>query len=413
MQRIEADVLIPGRGEPIRNAVVVLDGPTIAYAGPIEGAPKRPSDPVVRAPAVMPGMWDVHGHFMGIRSLNVEEIARTPPAVLASRATKDAETALSAGFTSIRELSGFGVYLSRVVDEGSVRGPHIYGAGGALSQTAGHGDLHAFPLDYVHEVSRRLGFSYLCDGVPECLKAVRLQLRAGARVIKVLASGGVASEVDHPVHAQFSAEELAAIVTDAARADRVVAAHCHGKPGIIAALRAGCRTIEHGTFLDEEAADLALERDAILVPTRFIIDRLVRVGKESGIADYAYRKAVAINEQHRTALHLAVRKGVRIATGSDIYTSTGGLAGWGLNGHEVGHLVEAGMTPLRAIEAGTANGPLTLGPQAPKSGQLKVGYDADVLVLVENPLDRIGVLAEPEKIRKVWKSGELAKNLPI
>ena len=125
-----------------------------------------------------------------------------------------------------------------------------------------------------------------------------------------------------------------------------------------------------GSRSDEEAADLALERDAILVPTRFIIDRLVRVGKESGIADYAYRKAVAINEQHRTALHLAVRKGVRIATGSDIYTSTGGLAGWGLNGHEVGHLVEAGMTPLRAIEAGTANGPLTLGPQAPKSGQL-------------------------------------------
>src|SRR3989442_1490520 len=289
MQRIEADLLIPGHGEPVRNAAVVLDGATIAYAGPIEGAPKGSGGNVVRVPALMPGMWDVHGHFMGIRTLNVEEIGRTPPAVLASRATKDAE---------------------------------------------------------------------------------------------------------------------------AGRADRVVAAHCHGKPGIMAALRAGCRTIEHGTFLDEEAADLALERDAILVPTRFIIDRLVRVGKESGIADYAYRKAVAINEQHRTALRLAVRKGVRIATGSDIYTSTGGLAGWGLNGHEVGHLVEAGMTPLRAIEAATANGPLTLGPQAPKSGQLKAGFDADVLALAENPLDRIGVLAEPEKIRKVWKSGELVKNLP-
>src|SRR3989442_15613186 len=105
-------------------------------------------------------------------------MGRTPPAVLASRATKDAETALSAGFTSIRELCGFGVYLSRVIDEGSVRGPHIYGAGGALSQTGGHGDLHSFPLDYVHELSHRLGFSYLCDGVPECLKGVRMQLRA-------------------------------------------------------------------------------------------------------------------------------------------------------------------------------------------------------------------------------------------
>ena len=234
MQRIEADLLIPGRGEPVRNAAVVLDGATIAYAGPIEGAPKGSGGNVVRVPALMPGMWDVHGHFMGIRTLNVEEIGRTPPAVLASRATKDAETALSAGFTSIRELSGFGVYLSRVVDEGSVRGPHIYGAGGALSQTGGHGDLHSFPLDYVHELSHRLGFSYLCDGVPECLKGVRMQLRAGARVIKVLASGGVASELDHPVHAQFTAEELAAIVAEAGRADRVVAAHCHGKPGIVA-----------------------------------------------------------------------------------------------------------------------------------------------------------------------------------
>ncbi len=413
MLRIEADVLIPGRGDPIRNAALIVDGPTIAYAGPIEGAPSAAGATVVKVPALMPGMWDVHGHFMGIRTLNVEEIARTPLAVLAARATKDAEVAVSAGFTSIRELSGLGVHLARAVSEGTVRGPRIYGAGGALSQTGGHGDLHAFPLDFIHDVLRLTGFSYLCDGVPECLKGVRMQLRIGARVIKVLASGGVASELDHPVHAQFSREELEAIVAEAARADRVVAAHCHGKPGILSALRAGCRTIEHGTFLDEEAADLMLERDAILVPTRFIIDRLVRVGKEGGIAEYAYRKAVAINEQHLKALRIAIRKGVRMATGSDIFTSAGGPAGWGLNGHEAGHLVEAGMKPLQAIEATTATGPLTLGPQAPKSGQLQAGYDADLLALAKSPLDRIGLLAEPDHIRKVWIGGQLVKDLPI
>src|SRR5437867_11203250 len=107
-----------------------------------------------------------------------------------------------------------------------------------------------------------------------------MRICVGAAVIKVIASGAIASELDHPVHAQFSTEELEAIVAEAARADRVVAAHCHGKPGIMAALRAGCRTIEHGTFLDEEAADLMREREAIPVPTRLIIDRLVRVGKE-------------------------------------------------------------------------------------------------------------------------------------
>jgi len=413
MLRIETDVLIPGRGDPIKNGALVVDGATIAYAGPIEGAPSAAGATVLNVPALMPGMWDVHGHFMGIRTLNVEEIARTPLAVLAARATKDAEVAVSAGFTSIRELSGLGVHLARVVAEGTVRGPRIYGAGGALSPTGGHGDLHSFPLDFIHDVLRRTGFSYLCDGVPECLKGVRMQLRVGARVIKVLASGGVASELDHPVHAQFSREELEVIVAEAARADRVVAAHCHGKPGIMAALRAGCRTIEHGTFLDEEAADLLLERDAILVPTRFIIDRLVRVGKEAGIAEYAYRKAVAINEQHQKALRIAIRKGVRMATGSDIFTSAGGPAGWGLNGHEVGHLVEAGMKPVHAIEAATATGPLTIGPQAPKSGQLKAGYDADFLALAKSPLDRIGILAEPENIRKVWISGEPVKDLPL
>src|SRR5438093_1207614 len=128
MLRIEADVLIPGRGDPIQNGALVVDGPTIAYAGPIEGAPSAEGATVLNVPALMPGMWDVHGHFMGIRTLNVEEIARTPLAVLAARATKDAEVAVAAGFTSIRELSGLGVHLARVVAEGTIRGPRIYGA---------------------------------------------------------------------------------------------------------------------------------------------------------------------------------------------------------------------------------------------------------------------------------------------
>src|SRR2546422_2893158 len=361
----------------------------------------------------MPGMWDVHGHFMGIRTLNVEEITRTPLAVLAARATKDAEVAVSAGFTSIRELCGLGVHLARAVAEGTVHGPRICGAGGALSQTGGHGDLHAFPLDFIHDVLRRTGFSYLCDGVPECLKGVRMQLRIGARVIKVLASGGVASELDHPVHAQFSREELEAIVAEAARADRVAAAHCHGKPGILAALRAGCRTIEHGTFLDEEAADLMLARDAILVPTRFIIDRLVRVGKEAGIAEDAYREAVAINEQHQKAVRIPICKGGQMGTRSHNFTAAGRAAGWGLDGHEVGHLVEAGLKTRHANRGGAAPRAPPNGPQGPKSGQLKAGYDADFLALAKSPLDRIGILAEPENIRKVWISGEPVKDLPL
>lgn len=411
MERIEADVLVPGRGEPVRNGCVVFDGGVIRYAGPVESAPKMAADVRThRVPAVMPGMWEGHGHLMGLRTFNIEEAARTPVAVHAARAVADAQRGLQAGFTSVRELSGLGIYLARAFDEGSVLGPHVYASGGMLSPTGGHGDLHAFPLDYVAQVLERTALSALCDGVPECLKAVRSCLRLNARVIKLCASGGVASEVDHPVHQQFSLEELRAIVDEAARAERVVAAHCHGKPGIVAALEAGCRTIEHGTYLDEEAADLMLAKKAILVPTRFILDRGHRFAKALGAPDYVIRKFADVVDHHARAVRLAVRKGVRIAAGTDIVTSgVTGHADWGMNALELAYLQEAGMTPLQAIEAATATGPDTLGPQAPKSGQLKEGYDADILAIAGNPVQDLSVLTKPERITHVWKSGTLVK----
>jgi len=209
MERIEADILIPGRGDAMQNGCVVIDGPSIAYAGPAEGAPKAPSGVRThRVPAIMPGMWECHGHFMGLKTFNVEEAARTPVPVLAARALADAQRGLAAGFTSVRELGGLGIYLARAIDEGSVPGPHVYASGGMLSPTGGHGDVHAFPLDYIVDLLAQTGLGVLCDGVPECLKAVRTRLRLNARVIKICASGGVASEVDHPVHQQFSLEEI-------------------------------------------------------------------------------------------------------------------------------------------------------------------------------------------------------------
>jgi imidazolonepropionase-like amidohydrolase len=415
MQRIEADVLIPGVGDVVRNGCVVVDGAVISYAGPVEDAPKAPSGTkTIGVAAVMPGLWDVHGHFMGLRTANFDELPRTPVPVMASRVSKDAERALMAGFTSVREPGGLGVYLSRVVDEGTVPGPHIYGAGAALSVTGGHGDLHAFPLEFADAALGAAGLSCLCDGVPACLRGVRTQLRRGAKLIKVLASGGVMSELDHPIHQQFSDEELRAIVGEAARADRIVAAHCHGKPGILAALEAGCRTIEHGSYLDDEAAERMLKKNAILVPTRFIIERLTKFAKEAGVPDYAYEKFVAINAHHKQALRLAVKRGIPIALGSDIWmTGEDGAAVWGLNANELLYLVEAGMKPLQAIRAATANGPPTLGPQAPRSGQLKAGYDADILAVRENPVSNIGALASPSSIRKVWKSGNLVKDMAV
>ncbi len=410
MERIEADVLIPGRGNAINGGCVVFDGPTITYAGPLEGAPKTPAGTKTHhAPVVMPGMWDVHTHFTGLRNNSVEESVYTSDWVAIVRAARDAEKALRAGFTSVREVGGFGVYLARAVDEGSIAGPRIYASGWCLSPVGGHGDAHAFPLEFVRFWTNRLEYPAPCTGATECVEAVRKVLRLGARVVKVVATGGVMSDRDDPVHRQFSDTELGAIVGEAALADRIVAAHCHGKPGIMAALRAGIRTIEHGTFLDDEAAEVMAEKGAVLVPTRLMVNQIAARGKESGMPEHMLEKARKITDRHREALRIAIRKKVSIALGTDIMgSSEAAVTYWGAHGRELPLLVEdGGMTPLQAIEAATANAPLTLGPQAPRSGQLREGYESDIITVNENPLKRIAALADPGNILHVWKAGRL------
>jgi imidazolonepropionase-like amidohydrolase len=357
----------------------------------------------------MPGLWDCHAHFIGLRSLELDRIVRVPQAAFAARATKAAEAALEAGFTSVREVGGFGVDLVEPIADGSVNGPTIYGAGSILSQTGGHADIHSFPVASIADFSAHGGMLQLCDGIAECMKAVRLQLRKGARIVKICASGGVLSEVDHPVHQQFSDDELKAIVDEAGRADRVVAAHCHGKPGIMAAVRAGCRTIEHGSYLDDEAAAAMREAGAVLVWTRSIVARIL-AGLDK-VPAYAATKMRMVADHHLNAMRVAREAGVTLACGTDFATT--GLdsqAPHGRNGEELGHLVAAGLSPLEAIETATANGPLTLGPQAPRSGLLAEGYDADVIALDADPLADIGVLADPAHVTHVWRTGRAVKS---
>ncbi len=416
MERIEADVLIPGRGDAINKGCVIFDGAAITYAGPVEGAPRTPDGTTTHnVPAVMPGMWDAHTHLFGLRNLSMEEQVYTSDWVAIVRAARDAEKALRAGFTSVREVGGFGIYLARAVNEGSIPGPRIYAAGALLSPVGGHGDAHAFPIEFINLMRSRLEYPGPCDGVTDCMSAVRKVLRLGARVVKLGATGGVMSDQDDPRHRQFSDEELRAIVEEAARADRIVAAHCHGKPGILAALRAGVQTIEHGTFLDEEVVELIQQKNAMLVPTRLIVTQIPARGKESGLPEHILEKARRILHQHGEALRLAVRRKVPIALGTDIGGSSDAApVFWGQHGREVPLLVEdGGMTPLQAIEAATANAPRTLGPQAPRSGQLQAGYDADIIAVRENPAKRVVSLAEPESIVRVWKGGKLEVERPF
>ena len=407
MERIEADQLIPGRGEPVRDAVVVLDGPTISYAGPAAGAPETPGATVTRAPTVLPGLWDSHVHFLGTRSMDLALMVQSPVAVRAARCTHDLRAALDAGFTSVREVGGLGVFLAKAVDEGLVAGPAIYAAGAILSTTGGHGDLHSYPLPWMLDFGHSTGELRLADGEAECAKAVREQLRNNAKVIKVCASGGVLSEVDHPVHQQFTLSELRTIVEVAGLAERVVAAHCHGKPGMMAALEAGVRTIEHGTFLDDEVCAAMRETGAILVTTRTIVREII----DSGAAPaYALEKLKPMADLHAEAMARAHEAGVTMAMGTDLAVSGGGPGSWGRNGRELPLLAEVGMSPLEVIEASTATGPATLGPQAPKSGQLKAGFDSDAIIVDGDPLADLTLLANPARIIGVWRSGHRVKS---
>ncbi|HEY6634515.1 MAG TPA: amidohydrolase family protein, partial [Acidimicrobiia bacterium] len=300
--RIEAKRLIPGRGPVVDDAVVIVDD-VITFAGKAGDAPETAGADVVQTDTVMPGMWECHGHFMGIYTANIPEAFLTRPQLAAMRVTKDAKAVLQSGFTSVREMGGLGALLGRAVEEGAVEGPNVYGSGSMLSMTAGHGDSHSLDLP----VSRLLhthtwGEDNIVDGPDECRAGVRRMLRLGAKVIKVHASGGVLSELDDPHLPQFSKPELEAIVDEATRMERLVGAHCHGKRGIMAALEAGIKTIEHGTFLDEEAAEAMVETGAILVPTRFIVDLLVREGEERGLPASGMKKIEMVAESHASAV---------------------------------------------------------------------------------------------------------------
>ncbi len=408
MERIEAEVLLRGTGAPVADGVVIIDDTVISYAGPARSAPPTPAASVHRTQTVMPGMWDCHGHFLGSRTLDLSQLVLDPLPLRAARCARDLTSALNAGVTSVREVGGLGVYLARAVDEGVLEGPAIYGAGAIISATGGHADLHSYPLSLVADLGQHHGELRLADGPAECMRAVREQLRRNAKVIKVCASGGVMSELDDPIHQQLTTAELRAIVEAAGLAGRVVAAHCHGKPGIMAAIEAGVRTIEHGTYADEEACDAMRETGTILVPTRTIIENIL--ADIDAVPDYAAAKLVTVAGAHAEAIARAIGRGVTIAMGTDIgSTGPDRPNSWGGNGSELGYLVRLGMTPLQAIEAATATAPMTLGPQAPKSGKLEAGYDADVITVGADPLADISVLARPEHITAVWTRGHRVK----
>jgi imidazolonepropionase-like amidohydrolase len=416
---IIADLLIPGKGRPKQDQAVIMQKGKIVYVGTLQGVPPEHKDcRPISVPVLMPGLWEAHAHMMGAspnKPINMQNMLMGNAASAGARCARALRDTLYAGYTSCIDLGGYAPELQTVLDEGVLLGPTLYGTGAALSQTAGHGDVFEIPLGSVwqklsvNSQSTDVGTIpiIIADGVEEVQKAVRINLRRGAKVIKVFTSGGATSLSDNPMYQQFSDAELKVIVDEAARFGLVCAAHAIGKAGILAAVRAGFKTIEHGTYIDDEVITEMKKNDVMLVATITPIQSIL--DNKDSYPPEMYRKTLALANTHKAAYSNAIKAGIKCAIGSDLFGGSGSVLGAGQNGKEIGYAVKAGMTPLEAIEAATVNGPLTLGPQAPKSGHIAAGFDADLLALDENPLEDIGILATPSKIKRIWKGGKLVK----
>lgn len=415
---IKTSLLIPGDGEPVKNAVLVTKDKLITWVGPADDVPAEYTTVPHKAysvPYLMPGLWDCHTHFDGNSPAVGQDghlsAITEHPATAGARLAKQCWEALQRGYTSLRDLAGYGCEISRAIEDGSIVGPNVYSSGAALSQTAGHGDIFSLPAG---DVLLNMGVSTITpghfgtpqacivDGVDECRRVVRLQIRRGAKCIKVFASGGVTSLLDNPLYAQFSPEELECVVAEASRMGRIVAAHVHGKPGIIAAARAGVATVEHVSFADEECIQALKEKGIVYVATRSVVMSLLETGGKD-MPKEVWEKAKLVSKSHMTAYKMAIKANIPIALGTD-FPPGANMAS------ELEFAVDAGMSNLEAIKAATANGPLSVGKeQAALSGQLKVGYEADLLGVTENPVEDVKVLQNKDNIRWVWKGGMIFK----
>jgi imidazolonepropionase-like amidohydrolase len=345
---------------------------------------------------LLPGLIDVHTHL----SYDLDEgwLYRTVTDTLADHALRGAANArrtVEAGFTTVREVGAPGfadVSLAHAVDRGWLVGPRILPAGHAVTITGGHCDA----TGYAPGIAERDWRSGVADGPDEVMKAVRHQIKHGARWIKICATAGVLS-FEGPVGAQQLAEaEMRAAVEEAARHGVRVAAHAHGAEGIRAAVEAGVASIEHGSVLTDETLALMRERGTYLVPTTYLADAI----DLDALPPPIRAKAESILPQARDSVRRAIAAGVPIAYGTDA-----GVYPHGLNARELGVLVTRGMTPLEALRTATVHAAALLGLD--DRGALAPGRLADLIAVPGNPLEDVTVT---ERVAFVMKGGDVVKN---
>ena len=406
---IRNGTVIDGTGRaPVPNAGVLIADNLIREVGPIKSFGRQ--DSTVReidagGGYILPGFVDSHVHLT-LEGINIARDMATPFSLRFYRSVQYMRRTLEAGITSVRDAGGADAGMKQAVEDHVVPGPRMQISITSLTITGGHGDFWMRSGDEFHTFPSYPGVpDGRCDGPDEVRSKVREVLRAGAEVIKIFTTGGVISPTDHPEFTQFSPEELDVIVSEAARRRGTkVMAHAQGSEGIKNAVRAGVWSIEHGIYLDDEAIELMLKRGTFLVPTLIAPVAVLETGKESGMPEYAIRKARDVIETHRDSISRAHKAGVKISMGTDA-----GVMAHGTNLRELGLMVDIGMTPMEAIVATTRTAAECLGWDD-RIGTLQAGKLADVIITRADPLRNICSLEKTDNIVFVMKDGEVIKD---
>ena len=361
-----------------READVAVEEGRITAVGDV---PDDPDDEIdASGQFVAPGLVDAHVHVMMDGRADPGEIDGDSDATLAYRTTANLRDALDAGVTTLRDLGSAGTLAldaRDAIEEGVLDGPELLACGQSVVMTGGHG--HWFGRE--------------ADGVPEVKKAVREQLKRDADVVKCMATGGVLTEGALTGMPELDEEELETIVETASAKRVPTAAHAHGTAGIKNAVRAGISSVEHGTFMDREAAELMADRGTYWVPTAKALYGIVEAGTEAGIPEFAVEKAEEAKEAWADAFEYALDAGVPIAMGTDAGTPFNFFADIP---EELELMVDHGLSEAQALEAATVNAADLLGLD--DVGTVSAGARADLVVLDENPLEEVVAWQSPTRV---------------
>jgi len=349
---------------------------------------------------LLPGLIDCHTHLsarVGIRQIDA---LKSPAARAAITGVNNVRNTLMAGFTTCRDVGGrelVDVSLRNAIREGEIVGPRMQVATWALSMTGGHGDpTNEVDYHWCNDLE-----SGVADGVDEVRKKVRFDVQQGADLIKILATGGVLSANDDPRHTGYTQDEMRAAVDEANRLGRFVAAHCHGKEGMIWVSNAGARSIEHGTYMDAEAAAVLKKNGTWYVPTLYVIEPIRAEGNPLHIPDGSLAKAREVRGHMRQAFKTALKAGVKIAFGTDA-----GVFPHGTQVKEFKIYTDLGMTPMQAIGTATTSAAELMGWSG-KVGVVAPGSFADMVAVSGDPTRDI---TELEHVKWVMKGGKVYKD---